>query len=149
MASVAPGVVVLIRRHILVVIFQLILVIMAIQAIVDRKIASGGVAFAALVPLVVVLPAVDREVHIVMVKIRRFPGILRMARRTVRREARRLVIRIVRPGVLRLVTAVASGRRIVVIPVVTGGTVILDADVRTLERPKLVVNREGRRVPIW
>lgn len=147
-ASITPRIVVLIRWHILVVILQFILVIVAVKTIVYRKIAGCRMALAALVPLIVMLPAIDWKVHIVMVKRRWLPSILGMAGGTIRREARRLVVRVVRPGVFRLVTAVASVRRIVVVPIVASGTIILDSHVRTLEGPKLAVNREGRRIPI-
>ncbi len=70
------------------VILQFILVIVAIQAIEHGIIIRRGMAFIAVVPLTLMLPAVNREIHIVVVKSGRLPSILVVASSAVRREIR-------------------------------------------------------------
>lgn len=97
-----------------------------------RKIVRVVVALRTLAPFAVVRPRVNREILRIVVKIRRYPSRLRVAGRTVRREARLLVVRVRRPVEVRLVTAHASVRRVRVIPVVTSGTVVRNRCVSTI-----------------
>ena len=63
------------------------------------------------------------------------------------RKLRCSVVRVRRCVVFRSVTAKTSSRRIVVIAVVTGRTIIGNHRMRTVQLVIIIVNREGRRVP--
>lgn len=77
MAIVTCRAVVLVSVHALVILVDLLLIIvlMAVNA-TETVVVAADMAFHALVPFVVVLAAVNREVHIVMVEIGRLPSIL-------------------------------------------------------------------------
>ena len=84
-----------------------------------------------------------------MVESRRHPSRLGVAILASRRQLVGGVIGVSRCSVVVVVAAVAGVGRVVVIPVVAGSAVGCDGNVRSIENPILVVNREGRRLPIW
>ena len=97
MAGVTGRAIVLITGYALVVLCKRgrIIVFVANNTAERLVIARCGVAFGALVPLVFVLPAVNGEIHIVVVKSRRLPSRFIMAKQAVRGELRRLVVGVV------------------------------------------------------
>ena len=76
------------------------------------------------------------------------PGRFRVTGLTVRRELCRLVIRIRRIIVISLVTTNTSSRRIVVIPVMAGRTVVGDGGMGPIQLIIIIVIREVRRLPV-
>ena len=52
----------------------LVVMLMAIDTTEHREITSNGMAFDTLVPLLLMLPGIDRKVEIVVVEGRRNPG---------------------------------------------------------------------------
>ena len=78
----------------------------------------------ALIPCVFVRPAVNREIHVIVVKVCRLPGRFIVAILAGGWKSRRCMVRIICLIVFCLVTAVAGIRRIVVIAVDVAGTAI-------------------------
>ncbi len=112
-----------------------------------RVIRWVGMAIGTGIPLVFVLATVNWEILGVVVKSGRRPGGFAVAGSTIRGELQVYVVRIGGPVVIRGVTARASVRRAVVIPVVTGSALVRDLGMRTVQRIIIVVNREGSRLP--
>ena len=96
----------------------------ATQTIEDGVVGGIGMALGALIPLVIVVAAVDREIHSIMVKIGRNPGRLVVAILASDREPSRGVVRVIGLRIFRLVTTVTGARYIVVIVVDVAGVTI-------------------------
>ena len=90
------------------------------------EIARCSMAIHALIPFIFMLSAVNREILLIVIPGRRLPGSGRVAIRASRWKLCRRVVWIVRSIVISLVTADTSFRRVVVISVVTGGTIRID-----------------------
>lgn len=114
----------------------------------DGIVGRVGVAVGAGVPFTLVLTGIDREILVVVVKGRGCPGILGMAHFAIRRELCGCMWRIVGLVIIRLVTAITGVWRVVVIAVVTIGTLVCNGHMRSLQHIIVVVDWEGGRLPI-
>lgn len=117
------------------------------EALEHPEIALIRVAIRALVPSSCMASAVNREVLVVMVKGRRHPGPLRMAKFTVCWESLGQVWWIGGRVVVIRVASVAGVWSCSVIPVVTQVAIPRDSDMGTLEGPVIAMDREGGRRP--
>ena len=90
----------------------------------------------------------SQRVEIIVVKSGRHPSGFSVAFLAISRELVGEVIRIVRLVVVVCVAAVTSVRRIVVVPIVTDGTIVLNGSMGAAQHIVIVVNGEGSRVPI-
>ena len=100
-----------------------------------------------MIPFAFVRPAVNREIHIVVVKVCRGPGRFTVAILAGCRKSRRSVVWIVCLIIFRLVAAVTGVGRVVVIAVMTGGAVVGNERMRAVQRIIIVVNIECSRRP--
>lgn len=115
-----------------------VVVLMAINT-AERGETPTDVTLGALSPFIFVLAAIDGEIHVVVVKGGRLPCGLRMAVIAGGREARRLVVGVVRTIIVRSVAAEAGVRRVRVVPAdVALRTVVLDGGVRTVQWVKIM-----------
>ena len=121
--------------------------LVAVDATEELKIARAGVAIDTLIPFILMLAAVDREILLVMVKSGRIPGCFGMTILTGCREPCGRVVRVGCRIVIAHVAAVAGVRRGVVVAVVAGCTVIGDSRMCPVQRIIVVVNRERSRRP--
>ena len=77
-----------------------------------------------LIPFVFVRPAINREIHAIVVKVRGRPGRFTVAILTAGRKSCRSMIRVIGLVIIRLVTAVTGIRNIAVVAVnMTGITI--------------------------
>jgi len=115
-----------------------IIVFVAIDATEQGKITRGGMTVHTLIPFVVVLPTVDREILLIVIPGRGHPGTGGMTILTGGRELCRGVVRVVRVVIIGLVTTYAGIGCVVVVAVdmAIGTPCIL---VRTRQRPGTVV----------
>lgn len=114
----------------------------------DGIVGRVGVAVGAGVPFTLVLPRINREILVVVVKGRRCPGILGMAHFAIRRELCGCMWRIVGLVIIRLVTAITGVGCIIIIAVVTIGTLVCNGHMRSLQHIIVVMDRECRRLPV-
>ena len=103
-----------------------VIVCVAVNATEYGIIARGGMAVRAIIPFSIVPAAVNGEIHAIVVKVRRFPGIFRVAACTVGREPCRRVIGVVGLAVVTGMAAVAGIGGVGIIPIVAGVAVIGD-----------------------
>lgn len=126
MTGITGITIVLIARYSLVILVYSVLIIMFMANNTTKRlvVARRRVAFGALIPLVFVFPAVNREVHIVVIKSGGFPSRFIMAHQAVRGKLSRLVIG-VGGGIKVLCMAAHTGiGRVIIVPVVAGNAVI-------------------------
>lgn len=105
-------------------------------------------AFCTGTPYILVLAAVYREIHIVMIKGGGLPRRFIVAQGAIRREACRGVIGVVAAVVVGGMAAIAGGWRVGVIAVVTGRTIVGNGRMGSIQWPVVVVDGEGRRHPL-
>ena len=122
-----------------------VVMFVAINTPEGREIAGSRVAIDALIPLIFMFPAVDREILLVVIEGGWIPGVRCVAILTSCREAGSGVLGVVCRVIIRQMAAYTGVRRIVVIAIVTLYTA--GAGVRTIQNPIIVVNREGGRRP--
>lgn len=113
----------------------------------NRVVGGVGMTFGALVPLVLVLATVNREILRIMVESGRIPGILTVALLAIGRETGRGMVGIGRLIVVRLVTADTGIGCVVVVAVVTGCALVGNGGVCSVQLIIIVVNRKSGRLP--
>ena len=119
-----------------------IIVFVAINATEQGKISRSGVAIHTLIPFVVVISTINREILLVVIPGGGHPGTGRMAILTSGRELCCAVVRVVRVVVIGLVTPHAGIRGVVVIAVdmaVCTSRIL----VRSRQRPGTVIPERG------
>lgn len=105
----------------------------------DTEIARSGMTIQTLTPHAIMGSAVDREVLRIMIKRGRLPCCLRMTGRTIGGELQRGMWRINRLVVVLLVASRTGIGRIVIIPVMAGGTLVGNHRVRAVEGIKFIM----------
>lgn len=98
----------------------------------NRVVGGVGMTFGALVPLVLVLAAVNREILRIMVESGRIPGILTVALLAIGRKTGRGMVGIGRLIVVRLVTADTGIGCVVVVAVVAGRALVGNGGMRSV-----------------
>jgi len=116
------------------------------RATEKRKITRGGMAVDTLIPFIFMRSAIYREIHVIVIKSRGYPGCFAVAILASRRKSGRSVIWVVRLVVFRLVAADAGIWGIIIVSVVTGIAIVGNGSVGPVQGIKTVVV-EGRRYP--
>ena len=99
-----------------------------------------------LIPFIFMRSAIYREIHVIVIKSRRYPGCFAVAILASRRESGRSVIWVVRLVVFRLVATDAGIWGIIIVSVVAGIAIVGNGSMRTIQGIKTVVV-ESRRYP--
>ena len=118
----------------------------AINTTKRRKITSAGMALRTIIPFSFVFPAVNWEIHAIVIEGGWGPGRFSMAALAIRRELRRCMVRVRRLVVITGMAAKAGIRRIVIIPVVAGITIIRYGRMSASDRINAIVVK-SRRYP--
>ena len=120
---------------------------MAINTTKHSKIPGSSMAIIAIIPFSVMCAAVDREIHIVVIKRGWCPCVLAMTGFAGERESRTLVVRVVGAVVILRMTSITGIWCIVVItPNMTRYTIIGNSSMRSDKWIKIIVV-ECRRNP--
>ena len=106
------GIDISIYLFVLVVHFQFIAVLVAINTTKDRVIVAAGMTFTACVPRFFVLSTINRKIHIVVIKFGRAPGIFRVALGTICQKLGSNVVWIRRVVIIGQVTSNAGIGRV-------------------------------------
>ena len=118
------------------------------QATEFREVGRVGMTISALSPFPQVFPAVYREVLGIVVEIRWYPGIFRMAACTIRGELCGHVIRVLGVVIIVAMAAETGVRCIVIITVVAGCAIVTDPRMCTVQRIKIPMDRECGGHPV-
>ncbi len=125
-----------------------IVMLMAIDAAEQAIVAGCGVAVHTFIPLPFMFATVDGEILTVMIPDRGDPRIRGMTGFTIGWEADLFMVGIIGPVIIVAMAPETGIRRVVVIPVMTGCTVIRDPRMRTGQWPEIIMDGEGRRYPV-
>lgn len=124
-----------------------VIVFMTVDTAKDVVVIRIGVAFRTSGPFISMFPAVYRKILSIVIEGGRHPGVLAVAGFAIGRKLRGLMIRVVRLVVIIQVAAHTGVGRVVVISVVTGGTIILNVPVSTQQRIEPVMVGQCGRLP--
>ena len=137
-----------ISRNTIVFILQIhgVVMFVAINTAKRRKIASAGMAIRTIIPFSLVFPTVNGEVHTIMVEGGWRPGRFGMAALAIRRELRSSMVGVRRLVVITGMAAKAGVRRVIIIAVVAGVTIIRYGRMSSSDRINTIVIK-SRRYP--
>ena len=140
-----------ISRNLVMLIRQLlsVIVFVAIDTAEYLEIAGSGMAFGAVVPFSSVFPAVNGEIHYIVVKVCRNPCRFRVAALAVGWELSGAVAGVRRLVVIIGMAAKAGVRRVGVISIMAGRAIIRNGRMPAIKRIVIIVDAKRSRVPAW
>ena len=112
-----------------------VIVFVAVNTTKRHEIARNCVAFITSSPFILVFSTVNREIHVVVIKRRRYPGIFIMATLTISREACKQVIGIICTVIIGFVATEAFRRCVDIVSTDVAVYTLWYIGMRTVEWP--------------